>query len=148
MWSDRLIDSDRLARPPTVVRQDMPLLMSVHAAIKTGLEAARMDKLIGSSLQSSVVLSISDQDSRKVLERYADELDSLFVVSEVRLGSETPPEAAWKYESRITVGERAREVGKVIVLPPQQAKCPRCWKYHAPREDALCGRCEEVVASM
>ncbi|KAK1835528.1 tRNA synthetases class I-domain-containing protein [Podospora conica] len=33
----------------------------------------------------------------------------------------------------------------VRVTPPEAHKCPRCWRYVAPVEDALCGRCEEWV---
>lgn len=30
-------------------------------------------------------------------------------------------------------------------MPPMGHKCPRCRKYTAPQEDALCGRCEQVT---
>lgn len=132
--------------------------MAAHAAIKAALERARSDKVLGSSLQSSVVLSVSEGNPKAeaVLRRYADELDALFVVSSVEIVDNTPlPKGSgsgsepWSYEQEIVlggdVGEGGAVIGTAVVLPPKQAKCPRCWRYVAPAEDTLCERCADVV---
>ena len=136
--------------------------MAVHAAIKAALERARNDKVLGSSLQSSAVILLrtaptsTSPSAMDVLERYEDELDALFVVSSVEVCPDVglqllSSDAAWSYNQEIVLGDdvaSARTVlGSVRVLPPKRAKCPRCWRYVAPAEDVLCGRCEDVVKS-
>ena len=149
-----LIDPTRLTRDPATLRADFPILMAAHAAIKAASERARSDKVLGSSLQSSAVLVLrptasSSADAGAVLRRYADELDSLFVVSSVDVDVQPPSsDAAWSYDHEIILGDEASGrtvLGTAYVLPPRQAKCPRCWRYVAPAEDVLCGRCEDVV---
>ncbi|KAI2628066.1 isoleucyl-tRNA synthetase [Hypomontagnella submonticulosa] len=143
LHGDPLIDPGRLARDLNSLRKDLPLLMSVHAAIKFGLEAARGDKVLGASLQSSVILDVPNHLAREVLGKYADELESMFVVSSVKVNAALPENPEWSYTREFEVGGIT---GAAVVLPPKQAKCPRCWRYVAPREDVLCQRCEDVVA--
>lgn len=112
--------------------------MSVHGGIKSALERARGDKVVGSSLQSSVVVSTSDSRVAAILEKYADELDGMFVVSSLNVNTPVPESPEWSYAQSF-------DLGTVTVLPPRDAKCPRCWRYMAPVEDALCSRCEDVV---
>ena len=50
--------------------------------------------------------------------------------------------AEWKFKAEFDVPGGK---GTAWVLPPKEAKCPRCWKYVAPAENELCGRCAEVV---
>lgn len=131
--------------------------MAAHAAIKAALERARSDKVLGSSLQSSVVLYVpGNPKTEAVLRSYADELDALFVVSSVEVVANTSPplksgSEAWSYEQEIVVGDveegGGAVLGTAVILPPKQDKCPRCWRYVAPAEDTLCGRCEDVVNS-
>ncbi|KAI1802858.1 isoleucyl-tRNA synthetase [Daldinia bambusicola] len=143
LYNDPIIEPGRLTRDLTSLRKDIPVLMSARAAVKAGLEVARRDKVLGSSLQSSVIIKIPDVQTREVLESYADELDSMFVVSSVAINASLPSEPEWSYTQEFEVGGVK---GDVVVLPPKHAKCPRCWRYVAPKEDSLCGRCEDVVA--
>ncbi|KAL2256650.1 hypothetical protein VTK26DRAFT_1355 [Humicola hyalothermophila] len=135
------------------LRRAMPVLMDAHAAIKSASEMARADGVMGSSLQCSVVLEVppegfKDEHGRtcgaiEVLRRFEDELAAMFVVSSVELNNEEAVrEAQWKYSGWFTVDGISCHAH---VLPPKQAKCPRCWRYVAPKEDELCGRCERVV---
>lgn len=156
-----LIDTARLMRDPATLRADLPVLMAVHSAIKAALERARSDKVLGSSLQSSAVLSLhstpssASSSAKDVLSRYADELEALFVVSSIEVCPDAdvqPPfDASWSYVQEIILGDDVASaktvLGSVHILPPKQAKCPRCWRYVAPAEDVLCGRCEDVVKS-
>ena len=118
--------------------------MAVDAAIKSALELARTAKVLGSSLQGSVILEIPNEKTASMLKQYEDELDAMFVVSSVELNSSLP-EAEWKFSNDFEVdGVQC----KAWVLPPKQSKCPRCWRYVAPKEDALCKRCDDTVASL
>jgi isoleucyl-tRNA synthetase len=122
------------------VEKDVPWLMNAMTAIKVAQELARRDKIIGSSLESSVVLILPEQ-ARNLFEGYAEELESIFVVSSVSLGGEC--EGDWKFSAQFDAPG-----GKAIawVLPPRHTKCPRCWRYVAPAQDELCKRCEEVTS--
>lgn len=118
------------------------MILGVQAAVKATMEQARTDKVMGSSLQCSVHLTVDDSSVSKVLERYLDELEAIFVVSSVELNQAVPESQAWAYKQEFEVqGAKIQ----VHVLPPKQDKCTRCWRYVAPSEDDLCHRCEEVV---
>jgi len=126
---------------PESLPTEIATLMSANAAIKTAQEEGRATKLIGSSLQSSVVLTLP-AESQELFQRYADELADIFVVSSVEFGDGGERAAKWRFKAEFDApGGRAT----AWVLPPREEKCPRCWKYVAPAEDQLCGRCEGVV---
>jgi isoleucyl-tRNA synthetase len=115
--------------------------LNANAAIKTAQEEGRAKKIIGSSLESSVILSLP-QEARQVFDRYADELDSIYVVSSVELDASTE-RAAWMFSAEFdTPGGKK---GTAWVLPPKEAKCLRCWRYVAPADDELCKRCADIV---
>ncbi|KAJ0295767.1 hypothetical protein COL516b_012262 [Colletotrichum fioriniae] len=138
------------SRAPSVIgeaslRKDLPVLMSVQGAVKAALEKGRAAKVLGSSLQSSVVVTTEDQAVAGVLAKYGEELEAMFVVSSVETNTEVPDQPEWRYDETFEVnGAR----GTVSVLPPNEHKCPRCWRYIAPKEETLCGRCDDVVASL
>lgn len=124
--------------------------MDVHSGVKRALELARSAKHVGSSLQSTVDIYIPTtaeghyEAVLNVLERHADELADMFVVSGARInkpqGDDSSADFMFREEFEIQ-GIKA----SVEVRPPEHAKCPRCWRYVAPQEDALCSRCEDVV---
>ena len=145
LYNAPLIDPLRLTLPQDVVRRDQSTITEVHSAVKATLEEARTAKVLGSSLQSSVILEVEDGKAAAVLGRYEDELHDIFVVSSVQLNQPLPDNAEWAYQKEFEIQDAKI---KVHVLPPKQEKCSRCWKYVAPVEDALCGRCEEVVGAL
>lgn len=128
------------------VEADIEPLLAANAAIKTAQEEARARKLIGSSLQSSVALQLPAAAMR-VFEKYRADLEALFVVSEVELVEEGMKgdggAVEWQFEAEFEAPGGGR--GVAYVRPPKEAKCPRCWRYVAEKEDELCGRCEDVV---
>lgn len=126
------------------IREDLPWLLSASAAIKTAQEEARSQKLIGSSLQSSVVLLLPSP-AVDMFDAWKDELATIFVVSDVQINAAVDDDAEWQFmaEFEVTAGGGK---GLAVVLPPRQSKCPRCWRYVAPEEDELCGRCSHVVS--
>ncbi|KAL2015834.1 hypothetical protein VTK56DRAFT_4702 [Thermocarpiscus australiensis] len=146
LYGAPVIDAARLTLDESEVRAAVPVLMRTHAAVKAALELARADKVLGSSLQCSVVLEVPPEgNALDVLTDYEDELEAMFVVSSVEVNADgfgTVVDAEWRYSERFDLDGAAC---RAWVLPPKQAKCPRCWRYVAPAEDALCARCEEVV---
>ncbi|EGR47443.1 uncharacterized protein TRIREDRAFT_63935 [Trichoderma reesei QM6a] len=145
LYNSPVIDPARLTLDQAQLRRDLPVLSAVHDAVKAGLEQGRESKALGSSLQCSVSISVTDGRLANVLERYLDELDAMFVVSSVELNTSLSLERPdWCYSKEFTVDGVQ---GVVHVLPPKQSKCSRCWRYAADEEEGLCGRCEDVVAA-
>lgn len=142
LYDDTLVDPMRLTLPQDVVRKDQSIITEVHGAVKATLEDARTAKALGSSLQSAVYLEVEDGKAAAVLGRYMDELHDIFVVSSVQVNEPLPENPAWAFQKEFEIQDAKVNVH---VLPPKQEKCSRCWRYMAPKEDALCGRCEEVV---
>ncbi|KAI1422618.1 tRNA synthetases class I-domain-containing protein [Xylaria sp. FL1777] len=156
LYVDPLIDHSRLTIDPIELRKDIPILMTVHSAVKLALEKARGAGHVGSSLQSTVEIHIPEatEPNQKavlnMLEKYADELADMFVVSTVRINkpqdvnsNEGSADFAFREEFEVD-GVRAY----IEVQPPKHAKCPRCWRYVAPQEDVLCTRCEGAVKTL
>lgn len=150
----------RVARTPPAewyneaLEKDYVNLMAINAAIKAVQENARSLKQMGSSLQSFVHIQVSADSAvgTAVLQRYREELPDFFVVSSVTLGTdgEKLPEgistAEWSYSREFELSDGRK--GTVHVYAPLEGKCPRCWRYLVPQpatEDALCGRCEDVI---
>ena len=73
-------------------------------------------------------------DSKKALDLDPTEAEDWFVVSGVDVMQ--PCEELGSFE---VDGDR------FVIAKAKAHKCPRCWKYHAPQEEALCERCEKVV---
>ena len=84
-------------------------LLGVRDTVLKSLEAARNGKLIGAPLEARVRLR-ADVDLYPLLEKYAGELPSLFIVSQVDLE------------------QGLGELGVTVERAAGQ-KCERCWKY-------------------
>ena len=107
-------------------------LMEVREVVLKALEEARQSKLIGAPLEAQVCLD-APPELYPLLEQYAADLPSLFIVSQVALSEGT--------ELRATV-ERA-----------SGTKCERCWKYTTDvGENAdfptVCGACVAALKEM
>lgn len=150
LYSFPIVDESRLPGNEADLRQAIPVLAALHAGIKSATELARRDKVMGSSLQCCIVLEIPDPAVVGSLELLRGELEDLFVASSVAINEPIPDAPEWKYEVEFPVpraggGVSADVLCKVWVLPPKAHKCPRCWRYVAPKEEELCGRCEDVL---
>ncbi|KAJ4286097.1 isoleucine-tRNA ligase [Kalmusia sp. IMI 367209] len=142
----------------------------INTALKAAQERLRADKKIGSSLESAI--TIYCEEDRPVDDWFSthfaqamgtpeavalsaaqlDELAGLFVVSgvekmdwsEVRV-SKKMEGWAWKEEEGFVADEEREWGGTVVVHEARGEKCPRCWRFQREAEEALCGRCEDVV---
>jgi len=144
--------------PSAEVVADFDRLFAVRAEVQKLLESARRDKMIGASLEARVRLFASGE-ALHLLERYAHELATLFIVSQVEIA---PLPAPGKFEYRAStppeVGSGAQQLSpagsswsgselKAEVLPPLGQKCPRCWKYREAvgRTSDICEECAEAL---
>jgi isoleucyl-tRNA synthetase len=110
-------------------------LLAVRERVLAEIEPLRNRKEIGSSLQARVVLSAAAPEYA-LLERYAQDLPALFIVSDVDLQC-----ASDASETRVTI-ERAGGT-----------KCERCWRYvpsvsTEPAWSGLCARCQQALATV
>ena len=141
------------------IKADLPVLLAANDAVKAAQERARTAKQLGSSLQSAVVLYLSTQETRhstsasEILERHLPELEALFVVSSVSIVHGRPlkihtPLSTYAAEFATETDSSA----VAYILPPEGAKCIRCWRYAAPTDvepaEALCPRCEAVLETI
>jgi isoleucyl-tRNA synthetase len=117
------------------LKSDWETIFNTRYEVNKALDSARENKQIGSGLEGKVILEVPGS-IYSVLERYADQLRYVFIVSAVDLkkSAETNGTGAVK----VTV-ERA----------PGQ-KCDRCWNYSTHvGEDAtyptVCERCSAAL---
>ena len=108
-------------------------LMEVREAVLKNLETARQEKLIGAPLEARVRLSVDDK-LYPLLNEYAGELPSLFIVSQVALENGNKSEIA------------------VAIERAEGEKCERCWKYKpevgaSAEYPTLCTACQEAIAA-
>lgn len=100
-------------------------LRTARTMVNERIEPLRREKVIGSSLQAEVVLSIKDKTA-------ADAARSVDMA-----------EVCITASCHIADG-----TDNILVLPSSHHKCGRCWR-HQPEvtaDGALCGRCETVLA--
>jgi isoleucyl-tRNA synthetase len=113
--------------------QNWDRLMEVREDVLKSLETARQEKFIGAPLEARVNLS-ANGTLYPLLERYAQELPALFIVSQVRLNN---------HDDGLSVAiERADGV-----------KCQRCWKYTTDVGSnadfpTICAGCADAVTEM
>jgi isoleucyl-tRNA synthetase len=114
-------------------------LFAIRSEVQKALEAARREKLIGSSLEAQVLLHTDDGELAGFLREHARDLAAAFIVSKVELVTAAPAGA-----SR---GEALALSVKVARAPGQ--KCPRCWTYSEAIDGAhpVCPKCDEALRS-
>jgi isoleucyl-tRNA synthetase len=105
-------------------------LLDVRSTVQKALEEKRNDKLIGASLEAKVALRAGGE-TLALLERYNDQLASIFIVSQVTL-------------------ERSEGNLEVEVKHADGKKCERCWNWSEtvgadPRYPTLDARCVRQV---
>lgn len=109
-------------------------LKGIRESVLKELEIARESKLIGNSLEARVILKVP-ASLKQTLNKYADELASLFIVSSV------------------TLEPHSRKELVIQVLEAEGEKCQRCWNYStyvgmSQKFPFFCKRCEDVVQEM
>jgi isoleucyl-tRNA synthetase len=117
--------------------EDWAKLRSVRDEVLKALESARNNKLIGTGLEAQVSITASDP-LYSLLQRYADQLRYLFIVSQVHLS-----QGSGNGTSALHV-----EVKKA-----DGAKCERCWNYstHVGEDKnypTICERCSAVLREL
>jgi isoleucyl-tRNA synthetase len=116
-------------------------MIKVRKEVSKALEVARKDKIIGHSLDASVVIGAT-REVKQLLAPYENDLRTLLIVSSARI---VP------YEE-LDGGMESEEVKgmKVKVALSMDKKCERCW-VHDPTtgvyssHPAICSRCTDAL---
>lgn len=143
---------------------DFELLHSIKDVSNKVLENARIDGIIGSSLEAELIIKTKSQYLTNILSRHLPEtgdvtpsesvefsLADLLIVSKAELtGDEVSDQ-----ENRHSVCEEVDCCGEKVevqafVTPVSKSgryKCPRCWKLTSLSGLAVCSRCDTVLSS-
>jgi isoleucyl-tRNA synthetase len=116
-------------------------ILAVRSDVSKALELARAEKLIGHSLDARVLVEAPAGPWRDLLERYRDELATLFIVSQVELGENLGEAVA---------GEEVPGL-KIRIEKALGEKCERCWTYatsvgESSEHPTICHRCRPALA--
>ncbi|MDB9445833.1 isoleucine--tRNA ligase [Anabaena sp. CS-542/02] len=126
-------------------------LRQVRNDVNKVLEQARVEKMIGSSLEAKVLLYVKDDQLRSLVKKLdsdngngIDELRYLFITSQVEL-LETPEALA---DLKYNLQSDNWEIG---VVDAEGKKCDRCWNYsthvgESAEHPLLCERCIPALA--
>ena len=108
-----------------VLRDEIKRLLDVRALVTKANEEARNEKLIASSQEAKIILTLPKEDKELVEKNLGDAVAQWLIVSQVEL----------------VEGEAVVKVEKA-----SGEKCPRCWNYdeHVD-ENGLCPRCHAVM---
>lgn len=128
-------------------------LRQIRTEVNKVMEQARAAKMIGSSLDSQVLLYVTDGDLRSLLHQLnrknsltgngVDELRYLFLTSGVEVLESPEDLAQAEYKS---IGEKI----SAAVVKANGHKCDRCWNYSPsvgqfPDDPTLCDRCNSAL---
>ncbi|MDH4205412.1 MAG: class I tRNA ligase family protein, partial [Desulfobacteraceae bacterium] len=116
-------------------------IIEVRGEVTKALEEARVKKLIGHSLNASITI-YTDGDLYNILEKYKDDLRTIFIVSEASLMEGDKPDGIFK--SLDVEGLSIR------VEPASGEKCERCWVYDISvgadsEQPTICSRCQNAL---
>jgi len=112
-------------------RRSLESVLGVRERVLKELEKAREEKRLGNALEARVSVR-APEFLREPLERFRDDLASLFIVSDVGL----------EFHSGSDI--------EVVVEKAPGRKCRRCWNFSSevgksPEHPDLCRRCREVL---
>jgi isoleucyl-tRNA synthetase len=141
------------------------LVRLVRDDVNKMLEIARIDKLVGASLDAAVYLYVADEDKRKTLESLVgdknlivppvmtngvDELRTVLMLSQVHVVDS--PESVFSSCDEKYVSTSDTSSGCIVgVSKAEGEKCGRCWFYdttvnkHGLPHSDVCQRCNEAI---
>ena len=116
-------------------------LFAMRDDVMKALELARAEKLVGKSLEAKITLYTKDEELLSLLNGFGAELNTVFIVSGVKVLAEDAPAGAHT--------EGASGVA-VLVEPADGCKCDRCWSFstegkHTEEDGFICARCAAIL---
>lgn len=123
------------------VRERWDRLFEMRDDVMKALELARAEKLVGKSLEAKITLYSEDAELLGFLSAFGKELETVFIVSGVKLEQGKAPAGAHT-EGTFPIG--------VLVETADGCKCDRCWTFategkHTEDGGFLCERCRKIL---
>ena len=119
-------------------------LMRVRSDVLREIEKLRVEKVLRGSLEASVTLGAADVGLKAFLDSFADQLEAVFIVSEVKLA-----------DGAVGGGVEGTDEPALTVAVERcpHPKCERCWNLRpgvgrSPDHPTLCERCAGVVEAI
>ena len=98
-------------------------------------------RLLGNSLAATVRLNALQPGAvAAALAELAGDLPELLLLSAAQVTLAGPALAGAKYYAKVELAPG--EWVEIAVAKATACKCPRCWRYCAEKEEALCTRCD------
>jgi isoleucyl-tRNA synthetase len=123
-------------------------LFAVRSEVQKILEAARRDKLIGSSLEAQVVLWARGP-AADFLKKHQGDLPTLFIVSQVKVLPAPAGQVQGVAGQPLALSGSFWPSGSVYAQVSRALgqKCPRCWTYQEEVGTAgeVCAKCAEAL---
>ena len=139
---EALVDRDLLAR--------WQRLLALRDAVNVELERLRQQKTVGTSLEAGVSVR-ANGSTAELAERYAADLATLFITSDVSVAS--APDLPLDADAATAAGARFTEPGGAAIIEAQRAggvRCDRCWRYVPSVSHGdpagLCTRCVDALS--
>ena len=118
----------------TQLAEEIALLMDLRDLVNEKLEALRVDKIIGKSLEAAIALQVPARHPlRQALEKHLPHLAELFIVSSVSAEFDA-----------------ALDDIRLTAIPASGETCPRCWRVVPALSgnalgQAVCPRCADAL---
>lgn len=113
------------------IEEDVTRLLDIRDDVLKALEEARVEKVIGKSLEAHVMIHLEEEDVKLIDEMLGEKLAQWLIVSEATLTNTSC---------------KRYEVCGVDVSKCEGHVCPRCWNIHSgSHAEGLCDRCAEVI---
>jgi isoleucyl-tRNA synthetase len=106
-------------------------MIKARDAFSEIVDSLKKEKKIKSTLELNIVTNseiLSNIDSLEV--------EDWFVISTISSDDTVEELANFKVDG-----------DEFIITLATKAKCPRCWKFHAEKEDSTCSRCGDVLSA-
>lgn len=123
----------------TVDTEKFAKISELHNEVKKALEAARSEKVIGSSLESEIVIHTKDAALYEFMNANKDELTAVFIASAFSVDDQS--EGSFVSED-MPISITVKKAGG--------NKCLRCWTYSDTvgidsEHPDLCARCKKII---
>ena len=115
------------------LEEDFSKILKTREIVSRAIEPLRAEKLVGSSLEVAVSISIKDNE---VLKNNEKDLADIFIVSQAYVTDEKPSKVLNEYKE---------DDYTVWVEKAGGEKCSRCWKYRPLNSDGICEDCLEAI---
>ena len=114
-------------------------IIALREIVTRAIEPVRAEKKIGSSLESAVLIKVTNPEIKTLLETLENELAGVFITSQATLinDSEDPQNLLNQHEE---------DVYKIYVTSAVGEKCDRCWKFSETLSSGICPACQEAIS--